>query len=381
MRGIVEPALRQRALVVLAFVLLLAGGLARQQRRALGHRLHLGALAVAVERHVDAGREGRLGAGPERAPKRAHREVVGHQQTVEADRAADHPLDHRGGLRRGPLRVDGPEDHVGAHRHRQVGERPEGHEILCLQRGEIGLDNRQAVVAVAGRAAVAGNVLHHGQHAAGHQPVGHRAADLGHRRRRGAVGAVADDVVGAGYRNVEHRRAIDVDADILEVVRHQPGAEPGERGRRPVEARVGPARRVGRPVRRAHPLHPAALLVDQDRRVGPADRVAERGGQRAHLVGRADVALEQDEAPGPHVPEEGGLLRREGPAGAAEDQGTGGHRDGLARGGRDRIGIRGRGGSAGGTPPARRKRGSPRPRAMPPGGCCVPDSEERPSAR
>ena len=49
-------------------------------------------------------------------------------------------------------------------------------------------------------------------------------------------------------------------------------------------------------MRRLQPRHPAALLVDQHRRVGAPDAAAQRADQRADLVGRLAIAREQDEA-------------------------------------------------------------------------------------
>ena len=49
-------------------------------------------------------------------------------------------------------------------------------------------------------------------------------------------------------------------------------------------------------MRRPQPCDAAALLVDQDRRIGTADALAQRGDQLADLIGRAAVAPKQDEA-------------------------------------------------------------------------------------
>ena len=57
------------------------------------------------------------------------------------------------------------------HAERQAGERPEGGEIGRFQRRAVGVDHRQAVVAVGGGAAVARQVLEHRQHAAGQQAL------------------------------------------------------------------------------------------------------------------------------------------------------------------------------------------------------------------
>ena len=50
-------------------------------------------------------------------------------------------------------------------------------------------------------------------------------------------------------------------------------------------------------MRRAQPLHPAPLLVDQDRRVSRARSRPQFLNQRSNLSRRLDIALEEDEAP------------------------------------------------------------------------------------
>ena len=84
-------------------------------------------------------------------------------------------------------------------------------------------------------------------------------------------------------------------------------------------------------MRRAEPLHPAALLVDQDRGVVAADDLAKICNKRATCVGRLDVALEQDQAP------RAAASRRnarsscgERRAGQAGDESARRHRRGLA---------------------------------------------------
>ena len=120
--------------------------------------------------------------------------------------------------------------------------------------------------------------------------------------RRRAIGAVADHPVGAGDRHVGERQAIDIDAERGEVGRDQPGAEP-RRGKARVriavvERAIGRARRIGRPMRRAQALHPAALLIDQHRRVA-ADDVREILNQSmTHFVRVLNIALEKDEPQG-----------------------------------------------------------------------------------
>jgi hypothetical protein len=83
---------------------------------------------------------------------------------------------------------------------------PERLEIERFQLCAGRLHDRQGFVAVGAGAAVAGHVLDHRQHAAGEQPFRRGPPERGHAGRAPAVGAVADDVVGAGHRHVETGR-------------------------------------------------------------------------------------------------------------------------------------------------------------------------------
>ena len=76
-------------------------------------------------------------------------------------------------------------------------------------------------------AAMAGNVLDDRQHAALEQPLAHRSGKLRDATRLGSVGPVADHRIRPGNRQVEHRQAIDRDAELFEIVGDQPRAEPG----------------------------------------------------------------------------------------------------------------------------------------------------------
>ena len=124
-------------------------------------------------------------------------------------------------------------------------------------------------------------------------------------------------------RDIEHRRAVDGDPDFVEIVSDEAGDQtrgPFGSGRlKPRLDRCGG--RVCAPVRRPHSLHPAALLIDQHRRVSAADAFPERPRQLTHLVAVSDVALEEDEAPRVFPPKEGAFLSIEREAGAAADEG------------------------------------------------------------
>ena len=224
------------------------------------------------------------------------------QQSLEADLAADDLLDDLAGGGGRVIGIDGAEDDMRRHRHRQVGELAERREIVALQLAERGVDGRQLEMRVGEGAAVAGDMLHDRQHAARHQAFGGGAAHRGDDIRLLAVGALADDVAGAFDRHVEHGQAVGGDAVALEIegvqAREQPdGALAGLVILLPERAERGAGRIIGRE-RRADALHAAAFLVDEDRRVGAADAIAHLGDEIADLLGLADVAGKQDEAPG-----------------------------------------------------------------------------------
>ncbi len=83
-------------------------------------------------------------------------------------------------------------------------------------------------------AAVAGQMLEHRQHAAGHEPLRDRAGDGRHLGRLRAVGPIADHSVTPGHRYVRQRQAIDVDTDGGKIGGDQVAGQPRRRdpGRR-----------------------------------------------------------------------------------------------------------------------------------------------------
>ena len=157
--------------------------------------------------------------------ERLHAEIVGHEQAVEADPAADDRLDHDRRLAGRPLGVPGGVDDMGGHPHRRVAKADERLEV-DLQRLLAGLDDRQLDMAVAHRPAMARHMLDHADHAALAQPVEHRAAERGDLHRLGAERAVADNVGGAGLADVEQGQAIDVDPRPRGARRRSPGHWP-----------------------------------------------------------------------------------------------------------------------------------------------------------
>ena len=139
--------------------------------------------------------------------------VVGKQQPVEADRAADDVADDCRRDRRGMVGIERGVDDMRRHRRRQVAIGDEGREVGRLQRGAGRVDHGEREMAVGAGAAVAGEMLHHGKHAGLQHAVGGGAAEPGDGGRIARVGAVADHVVRALDRHVEDGEAVDVDAD------------------------------------------------------------------------------------------------------------------------------------------------------------------------
>ena len=163
------------------------------------------------------------------------------------------------------------------HAERQAGERLESGEIGRFQGGAVGIDHRQLVMAVGVGAAVAGQMLEHGQNAAGHEPLRDRAGDGRHFARLHAVGPIANHSVAPGHGDVRQRQAIDVDADRGKIGGDQVAGQPRRRdpGRRfaVIKLAVAGAGRIDRPLRRPEALDTAAFLVHQHGRL-PANGVA-----------------------------------------------------------------------------------------------------------
>ena len=277
-----------------------------------------------MQDHVAARRDGALRARAKIAGQRLHREIVGHQQAVETDMAADNLADHGLRQRARRIRVDRRVNDMRAHRHRQVGVGLERREVYGFEFGASRVDHWQFEMAVGARPAMAGYVFHHRRDAARHQPFRRRASDPRDARGIAAIGAIADDRMRTVGRRVEHRHAIHVDPRFAQIMCDQPRAEPGEPRRlRLVRAGLFETRSawIGAPVRAREPLHAPALLIDQHRRVSP-QRVADFGGQPRDLLARVDVAAKQDHAPWRSLAKKSALVGLESEVFQAADEGA-----------------------------------------------------------
>ena len=219
--------------------------IAVKRRHDPGDLAHLVEVAATVERNIAAGGDHRSGPLRHRPAKGLHADIVAHHQAVSpissrmtspiitgetlAGRTAS-----KAGKRTWAVMASG----VSAERH-------EGPEIDRDQLLGRGVDPRQREVAVGPRPAVTRHMLDDRQHAAGKRALDHGAAERRSRFGVDAEGAVADDVVRAGLRHVEHRRAVDGNAERCEAQRQsaarrqrrRPARLPDRAHRDPVDPR------------------------------------------------------------------------------------------------------------------------------------------------
>jgi hypothetical protein len=186
--------------------------------------------------------QGKIAAGGERLPRplpeaaaeRPHRQIVGHQNAVEPDLAADDLGDQARRQCRRRTRIDGRIDDVRGHCPGHRGKSPERRKIRARQFFETGLDPWAKVMAVDAGAAVARYVLKHRQDGAVEEARTNGAGET--RGPFGIVpkGPIANHRIGPGHRKIQHGQAIDGDAEPRQVVGDQPSAEAGGSRRRRV---------------------------------------------------------------------------------------------------------------------------------------------------
>ncbi len=107
----------------------------------------------------------------------------------------------------------------------------------------------------------------------------------------GPIGAIADYRVGVANGHIEHLQAIDGYAEPVEIVGDQAGDGARRRGRFGAEGGDARRRGIASPMRRTQPCDAAALLVDEDRRIGSSDAVAQICDEATQLFGFDAVAL------------------------------------------------------------------------------------------
>ncbi len=121
-----------------------------------------------------------------------------------------------------------------------------------------------------------------------HKAFGSRPAenrhDLGVIRER----TIADYIIGSRHRNIETRQAIAIDTYPSQTdpkpMHDGPQSRHAPRRITPIEVAKPRCWRHVRPVPAAQPLNAPTLLVNQNQKSAPANRVASRRNQRAKLV-------------------------------------------------------------------------------------------------
>ena len=190
-----------------------------------------------------------------------------------------------------------------------------GRKVGRRQLGAALGDDGQRQMAVGRRASMSGDVLDHGHDAAGDEALADGLGQRDHLLDAAPVGAVADDVVGACDRHIEHRRAVGIDAELGEIGGQEARCLERRHHRRRVIARVeravGGGGRQRAAQRRPQPLHASAFLVDQHEQIVGADGGAHVGDQRADLRVVLEIAREEDEPRRPRVLEECGFVARQ----------------------------------------------------------------------
>ena len=232
----------------------------------------------------------RSGALGETAGERAHRDIVRDQDAVEADFAADHAVDHDPRQRRRRRIVDRGVDDMRGHRPGHVGQRAERREI-CLSpaSARLVIDPRQRLVAVDARAAVPRDMLDDRQYAAGQQ-TRRRRRGRARATRAGSVPQARSPMTGSAPG--AGRSSTGAASTVMPSSARSSAISRADEPRRFERDRVGQRRdfrrgRIGAPFRRAQARDPAALLVDQHRRVRPPDRLAQLIDQGADLIAAA----------------------------------------------------------------------------------------------
>ncbi len=268
--------------------------------------------AAAVECDVAARRQRLARQIGRRAGQRLHRQIVGHQNSLKADPAADDRLDHRRRQCRRQGGVPGGIDDVRRHGPGQVGVQGERQQIGIQV---VRLDPRQRQMAVDARAAMAGRVLPDRLNAGGEQPRCQRAPQRRHLSRLPGQGPIADDRVRTGYGKVEHRRGNHIETGRGAIQADQGAGQP-----RRAQVAQGRSGRMGAPVRRTQPRHAATFLIHHQHRVRWQDP-AQLGDQCRKLRGCYDIAREQNDATGRGGAEQRRLIGRQGGSGDPDDCG------------------------------------------------------------
>ena len=182
---------------------------------------------------------------------------------------------------------------------------------MRVQRGARRINLRQVKMTIHRGAPMSGHMFDHGQDAPRQHAICRRTAQSRHGIGRRAVTTVAQESVGLRPSDIDHRRAIAVDAHAVQLVRDQSKAQIH------CLCRVGACclHEVQRcrpvaPMRCAQTLHPPAFLIHGDNSL-VARRLAQFITQRADLIRRVDIARKENEPKGLYGAKQRLFLRRQ----------------------------------------------------------------------
>ena len=188
------------------------------------------------------------------------------------------------------------------HRHRQVGERPERREVRRQRRARPPSPRGSVEVAVERRPPLPRHVLHHRQHAAGQQPLGHRRGRSppprpGRRRSSGCAStgvgrrAAPGRAPARSSTSMPDRAQLARDQPVAQVHRPRPQPRPGSRAHS--SSAGAHSRQAGA---RSRATRPPSWSIS----TGASRPTLSRSSpvSRRELLRALDVAGEEDEAPG-----------------------------------------------------------------------------------
>jgi len=192
-----------------------------------------------------------------------------------------------------------------SHPHRQIVQGAKRCEIRLLKRVLRQVNMRQVMMAVQCRAPVARHVFDHRQHPAIQKPQSDGAPYARHCVDVASITAVAKKGMCVCLRDIQHRSAIAVNAQLMQFMCNQAIAEihgPFSMGASALNLlqRRQPFTRQ----RRAQALHAPAFLIDGDRAIAPHS-LAKICAKRPHLIGVFDIAGKQDEPKRVHLAKQG----------------------------------------------------------------------------
>jgi hypothetical protein len=141
--------------------------------------------------------------------------------------------------------------------------------------------------------AMTGYMLDDGQDGAFDQPFAHGIAEANDASRVASVSSVTNYRIGAFYAKVENRQTIDGYPESAKIIGDQPrGKKSGFLCDRIGQGSEPRSRRIEPPMRWPQPCDPAALLVDQNRRIVTTNALSQGSHQLTNLIGRATIPSE-----------------------------------------------------------------------------------------